>query len=269
MSDGSPTATTATTQGARDHARSMAGTVVEAMPTVPPPDGALWDEVVAGGGYSAFAVPRGARIRLVDLQGDACAGLLLHRAGGETHERLNVADTVKVQWQAYLGSGRLLLSDMGRVLASIVEDTSGRHDAFCGTSNRRTNEARYGDGAADGPCPNGRDHFGVALAKLGLSRRDIAPNVNLFKGVRVGSDGSLTFDGDPTKPRAHVELRAELPLVVSIVNVPHPVDPRPDYTVTPLRITARPGRPGSGDDATTIEAERAYRNTEQAATLHA
>lgn len=259
--------TTSTTHGARDHARSMAGSVVEAMPTVPPPDGALWDEVVAGGGYTAFAVPRGARIRLTDLHGDACAGLLLHRAD-QPGERLNVADTVKVQWQAYLGPGQLLLSDMGRVLATIVEDTSARHDTFCGTTNRRTNEARYGDGAADGPCPNGRDHFGVALAKLGASRRDIAPNVNLFKGVQVEADGSLTFDGAPTAAGAHVELRAELPLLVSIVNVPHPVDPRPAYTVTALRVTARPGTPGSAADATTPEAERAYRNTELAAGLH-
>jgi urea carboxylase-associated protein 2 len=239
----------------------MAGTVVEAMPTIPPPSGALWDEVVAGGGYTAVTLPRGARLRLTDLHGDACAGLLLHRADRPT-ERLNVADTVKVQWQAYLGAGQLLLSDMGRVLATIVEDTSGRHDAFCGTSNRRGNEARYGDGAADGPCPNGRDHFGVALGKLGLSRRDIAPNVNLFKGVRIEADGALTFDGAPTAPGTQVELRAELPLLASIVNVPHPVDPRPAYTVTALRVTTWPGRPGTVADATTPEAERAFLNTE-------
>lgn len=265
MIDHHPTDTsaTATTHGARDHARAMAGTVVETMPTVPPPPGVLWDEVVAGGAATGFAVPRGARIHLADLYGDACAGVLLHRAG-RTSERLNVADTVKVQWQAYLGPGQLLLSDMGRVLATIVEDTSGRHDALCGTTNHRTNAARYGDGAPDGPCPNGRDRFGVVLAKLGLSRRDIAPNVNLFKGVRVEEDGSLTFDGEPTAPGAEVVLRAELPLLVSIVNVPHPIDPRPAYTVTPLRVTVVPGEPGRAADATTPEGERAFHNTEQA-----
>ena len=49
-------------------------------------------------------------------------------------ERLNVADTVKVPWQAYLGAGHPLLSDQGRVLATVVADTLGpprhvvRHD---------------------------------------------------------------------------------------------------------------------------------------------
>jgi uncharacterized protein YcgI (DUF1989 family) len=34
-----------------------------------------------------------------------------------------VADTIKVQWNGYLGKGKLLLSDMGRVLMSILQDT--------------------------------------------------------------------------------------------------------------------------------------------------
>jgi urea carboxylase-associated protein 2 len=252
----------------------MAGTRVEAMPTVPPsaavdlpagvdPSDVLWDEVVAPGGYAWAVLPRGARVRLVDLHGDACAALLLHRADHPT-ERLNVADTVKVQWQAYLGRGTLLLSDMGRVLASVVDDTSGRHDALCGTTTARANEARYGEGAPHTACPNGRDHLALALTKAGRSRREVAPNVNLFKGVTVEHDGALTFAGEP-RPGTHVELRAEVPLLVSLADVPHPLDPRPDYTVTSLRVVAWRGDPAAPDDpvrTATPEAERAYLATE-------
>lgn len=266
---------TATTAGARDHARAMAGTVVAAMPTLPPteatdlPSGVeaadvLWDEVVAPGGYTSVVLPVGARLRLTDVDGDACAGLLLHRADRPA-ERLNVADTVKVQWQAYLGPGSLLLSGQGRVLAAIVDDTSGRHDALCGTSTEPANTGRYGDGAADGPCPNGRDHMALALAKHGLGRGDVAPNVNLFKGAPVASDGTIGWDGD-VRPGTHVELRAELPLIASIVDVPHPADPRPDYTVTGLRVTAWRGDPAGADDPirlATPEATRAYLATER------
>ncbi len=269
--------TTATTSGARDHARAMAGTVVEAMPTVPPatatdlppdvaPSEVIWDEVIAPGGYATAVLPRGARLRMTDLAGDACAGLLLHRADRPA-ERLNVADTVKVQWQAYLGQGSLLLSGQGRVLAAVVEDTSRRHDALCGTSTRVSNAARYGDGGADGPCPNGRDHMAVALLKHGLGRRDVVPNVNLFKGAPVADDGTLGWDGD-LRPGAHVVLRCELPLIVTIVDVPHPLDPRPDYAASPLRVTAWRGAPAAEDDpirTATPEATRAYDATEQEA----
>lgn len=270
-------APTSTTRGARDHARSLAGTVVGAMPTVPPtaavdlPGGVdrrdlLWDEVVAGGGYTAATLPRGAHLQLTDLDGRACAGVLLHRADRPS-ERLNVADTVKVQWQAYLGQGQLLLSGMGRVLAAVVTDTSGRHDTFCATSNRRTNEHRYGDGAPDGPTPNGRDHFGVALAKHGLARRDIAPNVNFFAGVTVDPDGTLRLDAT-ARPGAVVVLRLELAVLVSIVNVAHPLDPGPAYTTGPLRVTAWRGEPAAPDDplrTVTPESERAYLNTDMEA----
>jgi len=255
----------------------MAGTVVAAMPTLPSrtathlpdgvdPAGVLWDEVVAPGGYTSLVVPAGARLRLTDVDGDACAGLLLHRADRPA-ERLNVADTVKIQWQAYLGPGSLLLSGQGRVLAAIVDDTSARHDAFCGTSTKAANAARYGDGAADGPCPNGRDHMALALAKHGLGRADVAPGIDLFKGAPVGPDGSIGWDGD-VRPGTHVELRAELPLIVTVVDVPHPMDPRPDYTVTALRVTAWRGAPAAEDDrvrTATPEATRAYLATEREA----
>ena len=122
-----------------------------------------------------------------------------------------------------------------------------------------------GDGAPDGNCPNGRDHFAVALAKHGLARRDVAPNVNLFKGVKVQPDGHLAFEGGGQRG-ALVDLRCELPLLVTIVNVAHPLDPRPAYEVTPLRVTAWRGVPAALDDpvrVATPEATRAYLNTER------
>lgn len=272
---------TATTHAARDHARAMHGNRVDTMPTVPPsttpdlPPGVAapdmrWEETVAGGGYTSLLLTRGSRVRLVDLDGDCCAGVLLHRAHN-TAERLNVADTVKVQWQAYLGAGQLLLSDMGRSLATIVTDTSGRHDALCGTTNLAANEARYGDGAIDGPTPNGRDLFALALGKHGLSRRDVAPNVNLFRGVRAGDDGSLEL-APPSAPGSEVVLRCDLDVLVTIVNVPHPIDDRPGYTAGRLRVTAWHGDPAAADDAArtaTPEAERAHHNTDLAATAPA
>lgn len=274
----SPTATTpstATTRGARDHARAMGSTVVEAMPTVPPshatglPDGVdaadvVWAETIAGGGSSSRVLARGTTLRLEDPDGDACVGLLVHHAE-QTAERLNIADTVKVQWQAYPGVGSLLLSGMGRVMMTITADTSGRIDAFCGTSNAAANQRRYGDGELDGPYPNGRDHFGVELAKQGLDRRDIAPNLNLFKGVRIADDGSILADAVPSAGATHIELRAEMAVLVTLVNVPHVLDPRADYTVTPVRVLAWRGEPTAPDDPlrdATPEGRRAFENTE-------
>ena len=192
---GPDAAATATPEGARAHARAQEGAVAEAMPVLPaaswpdPPAGIaperlVWAETVAGGGYTHRVLARGTSLRLTDVAGDACAHLLLYVAD-RPWERLNAADTVKVQWNAYLGAGKLLLSDMGRVLMSIVVDEAGTHDAFCGTSNAATNQAKYGEGRNSGAFPNGRDRLLLGSAKHGLQRRDVHPCVNLFKGTRI------------------------------------------------------------------------------------
>ncbi|MET0468104.1 MAG: urea amidolyase associated protein UAAP1 [Aeromicrobium sp.] len=269
---------TGTTAGARQHAREQESAAraaggVRIAPTVPAagwptvPDGVetdaiVWADRVAAGGYAHRVVARGTTIRLTDLDGDACASVLLFNAD-MPWERLNVADTVKVQWQVYAAAGQLLLSDQARVLATVVDDTSGRHDAIYGTSSQALNEQRYGDGSPEGPSPAGRELFVLGATKHGLGRRDIPPSVSFFQGVRIDEDGRPRFTGSAGAGTS-VTLRAEMPLVVLVANAPHPLDPRDTYTSTPLEIVAWKGRGTAPDDplwTATPEGRRALENT--------
>jgi urea carboxylase-associated protein 2 len=257
---------TATTHGARDHARAQAALASERFSRAVPPGttGVLWRETVESGNYAVRVLPRGARLRLRDPDGDTSVQLLVfnhrHRA-----ERLNVPDTVKVQWQAYLGTGQLLLSDMGRVLMSFESDTSAGHDTFNAMSNRAWNQAKFGDGAVHSTAPNARDRFAVALAKEGLGRRDIGASINLFKPVFVEPNGNFTWRGESTPPDAEVVLRAEMDVLVALTVTPHVLDPRDTYVVSPLEITAVAGPWTAADDPIRIatpESLRAFENTE-------
>jgi uncharacterized protein len=170
---------TDSTTGARDHARSHVRTATMRIPATPPdvdPSRLLWAEAVPPGSYATRVLGRGTRLRLIDPDGGACAHLLLFRSEAPW-ERLNVADTMKVPWQAYLGAGHPLLSDQGRVLATVVADSSGHHDTLCGMTDA------------------GGAKMLLAAIKHGLDIRDVAPSVSLFKGVRVGDDGTLGFTG--------------------------------------------------------------------------
>ncbi len=265
---------TGSTRAAREHARAQAGTAAEAMPTLPasswpnPPAGVdpaalTWAETIAGGGYSSKVLARGTTLRLTDLEGDACAHLLLYNAD-QPWERLNVADTVKIPWQAYLGAGHPLLSDQGRILGVIVGDSSGRHDALCGTTALATNQEKYGDGSPQGPSPAGRELQLLAAAKHGLGPRDIPPSISFFQGVRVDAEGALRFE-DSAGAGAAVELRIEMPVIAIVANVPHPLDPRPEYTATTLELLAWRGDPTGPEDtlwSQTPELERAFLNTQ-------
>ncbi|GAA3389050.1 urea amidolyase associated protein UAAP1 [Cryptosporangium minutisporangium] len=260
-------------RNARADARAQTGLTSEWMPYLPAsgspfapagvdPADLVWAETVAPGGYTHKVLARGTRLRLDDPTGDACAHLVVHNAL-EPVERLNVADTLKIPWQAYLGAGHPLLSGEGRVLATIVADTSAHHDAFCGTTTEAWNDRKYGDARPEGPSPAGRSLFVKAAAKHGLSRRDLPPSVSFFQGVRVGADGSFTWLGS-AGPGTSVELVAELPLLVLLANVAHPLDPRPEYVVGPLRVHAWRGpATGPGDErfTATPERNRAYLNS--------
>jgi uncharacterized protein len=262
-----------TTAEARAHARAQGTTTIDTMPVLParlaaPPEGVaptdlVWADTLPGGGYAARRVARGTRIRLLDVDGDANAHIALFHAS-MPFERLCVADTVKVLWNAYLGAGHLLLSDQGRVLASIIEDTSAQHDTMAGATHRAANERRYGDGAAQSGSPAVRELLLVAAAKFGLSAADIPPTVSFFKGVRVDPAGSLVFVGS-AGPGRHVDLLAELDLIVLIANSAHPLDPRPTFTCGRLEIRAWRSSPTGPDDplwSRTPEGERAFLNTE-------
>lgn len=266
--------TTSTTAGAREHARAQEGTVVDAMPLLPasahpaPPEGVepgalRWSERIAGGGYGHRVLARGTHLRLTDVDGDACASLVVYNAL-EPHERLNVADTVKVQWQVYAGAGQLLLSDQGRVLATVVADDSGRHDTLYGTSALARNVERYGDGSPQGPSPAGRELLVLAAAKHGLDRRDVPPSVSYFQGVRIREDGSPEFQGSAGAGRS-VTIRLEMPAIVLLADTAHPLDPRPEWSCGPLDVLAWAGEPTGADDAlrtASPEGRRAFLNTD-------
>jgi len=262
-------------QGARAHARAMAGTQVETMPTVPAgstpdlppgvtPESMVWEETIGAGGYAAKELERGARLRLVDLRGDACVSMLIFNAQRPI-ERLNVADTMKVQWNAYLQAGRLLLSDMGRPLMSILADDAGTHDAFCGPSNERTPRP-YSDCGAWGSHPNARGRLLLGVAKFGLGRKDVHPGINWFKGVRIAPDGTTILTAGPFPPGRSVLLRAEMDIIVVLTNCPHVLDRRPTYEATPVRISAWRGPITPADDPirnATPECLRAFLNIEE------
>ncbi|WP_039826781.1 DUF1989 domain-containing protein [Nocardia testacea] len=238
------TPTTASTTGARAHARAQASATAAtpALPEGVPLDATTWTVRLPPGGYTSTVLGRGTRLRLADPHGAACAHLFLLRADAPW-ERLNVADTVKVPWQAYLGAGHPLLSDQGRLLATVVADTSGRHDALCG------------------PTPEGRLLLERAAAKHGLAPRDIGPTLSFFRGVRVGGDGSLAPIGT-AGAGAYIDLIIHLPVTVLVTATPHPLD---DAPVTGLDLVAWPGdRAAAAAANSDPEYLRAVQNTEQA-----
>jgi urea carboxylase-associated protein 2 len=224
-----------------------------------------------GGSRFSHVLKRHHVLRLEDSQGGANVSALFYNAD-LLLERYNMPDTLKAQYTSYLTRGRVLLSDMGRVLCSIVEDTAGYHDTLCGHSDAAGVLARYGkknyQEARNAFHRNARDNLLIELSQWGLGKQDLVANVNFFSKVVADDDGKLTF-----VPRAsggarvaHVALRAEMNVLVVLAVNPHPLDPRPDYDPRPVALSVGPAdAPGPDDECrrSRPEAARAFENTER------
>ncbi|MFS8037733.1 urea amidolyase associated protein UAAP1 [Xanthobacter sp. AM11] len=226
----------------------------------PLPQGAvIHAETIPGGWYWSTPLKAGEALRILLAQGPAAVSMIAWAAADKS-ERLNYADTVKVQWTAALGKGRVLFSDMGRVMFSLMEDTSGMHDALVGGSTSASNRARYGDKV----LRNTRDNFILAAGKLGYDKRDIPPAITFFAPVRTDADGVFRWLEGKRQTGDFVDLRAEMDLIVTLSNCPHPMDPAPAYAPPAVEaIRFRAPAPAADDlcRTATIEAVRGFQNT--------
>ncbi|UJW85349.1 urea amidolyase associated protein UAAP1 [Devosia sp. SL43] len=188
-------------------------------------------ETIPGGWYWSTSLKAGDTIRIAQDDGPSAVSLIAWSAT-DTSERLNLPDTVKVQWTTAIAKGRVLFTDMGRVLFSVTEAASTAHDALVGGSTVASNAAKY-----SGDFRNTRDNFILVATKLGLDRRDIPSALTLFAPVRVDADGNFIWRDDLRVAGDNVELRAEMDLIVAFSNCPHPLDPSPTYAPQPVTVT--------------------------------
>lgn len=222
------------------------------------PEAVIRTEIIPGGWYWSTALKRGESIR-IDQGGAASTVALVAWNAADASERLSLVDTVKVQWTTALGKGRVIFSDMGRVMFSIVEDSSGAHDCLMGGSTAASNATRY----PDAKTRNTRDNLVLIAGKLGLERRDIPVVLNLFAPVRVDDEGCFQWHSQLSNNGGYVELRAEMDLIVGFSNCPHPLDPDPVYAPKPVKVTRFHSVSPAADDVSrtaTAEAVRGFEN---------
>jgi uncharacterized protein len=224
------------------------------------PAAVIHREQVPPGWYATIRLRRGDALRIIDETGRSSVSLIGWRKE-DTSERINCADTVKVQWSAALSKGRVILTDMGRVLLSLIEDSCGAHDLLVGGSTPASVLAAFGS-----PGRNTQDNFLAAAAKLGLDIRDIPPCVSFFAPVVLDVKGRFFWNPDRKRPGDFVDLRAEMNLVLVASNCAHPLDPaRPAATGPVVLITHKVGPPTPDDLCRTASAEagRAFTFTER------
>lgn len=199
------------------------------------PDTAFYSETVLAGDYWIHEIGTGQTFRIVDLGGNQAVDTLFYSAR-DTSERYSATDTIVGQRNIYLTTGTTLLSNFRNPMLTIVADTCGRHDTLGGACAQESNQVRYAiEKRHMHAC---RNSFLLAISdpKWNLSKRDVTANINFFMNVPVEEDGALGIVDGISAPGLHLDLRAEMDVVVVVSNCPQINNPCNGFNPTPVRM---------------------------------
>ena len=199
------------------------------------PANAVSDQRHAAGEPILFQLDKGQTLRIVDLEGNQAADVIFYNRD-DLAEHYSATDTIQRQGGIYLTTGSVLRSNDARAMLTIVADTCGRHDTLGGHCAAESNTVRYA--LQKKYMHSCRDNYLIALqhADIGLTKRDLVPNINFFMNVPVTEGGDLKFDDGVSGPGKYVEMRAEMNLWVLISNCPQLNNPCNAYNPTPTQL---------------------------------
>ena len=213
------------------------------------------------------AIGRHKYLQFKALGEDANLSILMYNLL-DTSERYNMPDTLKAQYTSHLTKGNVLMSDNGRVLASITEDSLGWHDTITGHTTRRMTDEKYGihtyQQARNDFYRSGEKNFKMELVRNNMGKGDLVPCVNLFSKVYVDLDGSMHYVPGWCKEGATVTLRTEMDIIFIASNTPNPLNPSKEYPQVPVIMDVYDAPPTDlMDDCVNHRPEnyRAFENT--------
>jgi uncharacterized protein len=224
-------------------------------------------KMIPSGGKWSGQISRGKQLTFTALEDGANVSLLLYNSH-DPAERYNLPDTLKAQHTSHLTKGNVLMSDNGRVLASIIEDSLGWHDTISGYTSHSLTNQKYGittyQQKQNDYYRSGEENFAVELFRNGLTTRDLSPVVNLFSKVYCDVEGNLHYVSKHCKRGDTVTLRTEMDVILVVSNTPNPLNPANTYPSVPVQLTIAESEPIQEDDICfnhRSENQRAFENT--------
>ncbi|MGH2766232.1 MAG: DUF1989 domain-containing protein [Actinomycetota bacterium] len=197
------------------------------------PSPPIRDDIVPARGYAAFDMEKGRTVRIEDVEGQQAVDLICYNRHNLA-EKFWAAHTAKVSGTIYITTGHVLYSDLANPMMTIVEDTVGVNDLICGSCSLPLDILRYGK---DRAMPGCMENFALSIRPWGLERKDIPMCFNIFLDYPVQDEGRVAIDKDPvSRPGDHIDLRADMDLLVAISACPQENNPCNGFNPTPIRV---------------------------------
>jgi uncharacterized protein YcgI (DUF1989 family) len=161
---------------------------------------------------TAFVLPRGARLRVIDPYGEQVADVIAF-ARDDHAEWLSSGRSIDYNDTIYFTTGHTLYSNRSRAMFTIIDDTVGRHDFLYTPCSRETFSLIY---KHDDPHPSCLDNLARSLEPFGIRCDQIPTTFNAFMNVEMTADGHVTVRPPRSKSGDRIDLRSEMDLVVGL-----------------------------------------------------
>ena len=163
---------------------------------------------------TGFLLPAGQTLTVVDPTGGQVSDFFCF--GAQDHgEWLSNGRTIDYANKVFFSTGDTLYSNRSRPMATIVEDTCGRHDFLLTPCSQQTFDILYPD--LDGSYhPSCFENLCTGLAPYDIEPDQISTTLNIFMNVWSEPSGELHIDPPTSVAGDRFVLRAEMDLHVGL-----------------------------------------------------
>ncbi len=163
---------------------------------------------------TGFELAAGQTLTVVDPTGGQVSDFFALSAA-DHGEWLSSGRTIDYANNIFLTTGAVLYSNRSRPMATIVEDTCGRHDFLLTPCSQQTFDLLYPqlEGAAHPSC---FENLCLGLGQFGVSPDQISTTLNIFMNVWTDPSGELHIDPPTSTAGDRLTLRAEIDLHVGL-----------------------------------------------------
>lgn len=161
---------------------------------------------------TAFTVKQGQVLRVIDVAGEQVSDLICF-AEGDIEEFLSAGHTTDYNEKLFLSKDDILYSNRSNPMLKIVADEVGKHVMLYAPCSQEMFARSYG---VREPHPNCFNNLLINLERYGIQASQISIPLNIFMNIEISSDGKIKILPPLSKAGDHIDLRAEMDLIVGV-----------------------------------------------------
>lgn len=165
---------------------------------------------------NAFAVRKGEKISVIDMEGQQVADLFA--VNFENHaEFFSTAVTIDCKESVKITTGDILYSNLYNPMLTIINDTVGTNDVLIPCCRIETYAHFYNNGLDHRNC---FDNINDSLKRYGVPMFKSLQPFNMFMYTTIDMSGKISINPPVSQPGDRITLLAEMDLIVCVSACP-------------------------------------------------